>query len=141
MSTEHAPIVSHQPETWDRDLVQDDRGRIRPTPDYPVEVALAAVAGRWTTLVLRELMHGPCSFSDLREAMPTLSAKVLSDRLQGLTDRRLVVCERTRGFPVRTSYRLTTRGQALRPLLKTLHEVGSALLEEPEPIDSPCGGE
>ncbi|MEV4319388.1 helix-turn-helix domain-containing protein [Actinocrispum sp. NPDC049592] len=142
MTTEHARLVGHQTETWDAQLVPTDRGRVRqPTPDCPVEVALSAISGRWTTLVLRELMHGPCSFSELRDLLPALSAKVLADRLHGLVERGLVVCERTAGFPVRTRYQLTARGQALRPLLKTLYEVGSALAEGPEAIDSPCGGE
>ncbi|MFI2352425.1 hypothetical protein ACH492_36635 [Streptomyces sp. NPDC019443] len=51
--------ASRRPD-WDGELVPDERGRTRqPEPDCPVEVALAAVAGRWTTLVLRELMHEP----------------------------------------------------------------------------------
>jgi DNA-binding HxlR family transcriptional regulator len=36
-----------------------------------VRVALAAVAGRWTTLVLRELTCGPHSFGALRARLPT----------------------------------------------------------------------
>lgn len=115
-------------ETWDTELVPDERGRTsRPEADCPVEVALAAISGRWTTLVLRELMHGPRSFSELRASLPTLSAKILTERLTGLTDRDLAVRERTTGFPSRTQYRLTGRGLALRPLLVTLYEVGAAI--------------
>lgn len=121
--------ASHQTETWDRALVPDSRGRTdRPSPGCPVEVALDAISGRWTTLVLRELMHGPLSFSELRTRLPALSAKILSERLHGLTGRGLAVCERTAGFPTRTAYRLTERGLALRPLLITLYEVGGDLL-------------
>ena len=93
-----------------------------------MEVALAAIAGRWTTLVLRELMQGPLSFSELRSRLPSLSAKVLSDRLRGLTERGMAECARTAGFPTRTEYRLTERGLALRPLLITLYDVGGVLL-------------
>jgi DNA-binding HxlR family transcriptional regulator len=78
-------------------------------------------------LVLRELMHGPRSFSELRASLPTLSAKILTERLTGLTDRGLAVRERTTGFPSTTRYRLTDRGLALRPLLITLYEVGTAI--------------
>ncbi|MDQ0985572.1 helix-turn-helix domain-containing protein [Streptomyces sp. V2I9] len=105
------------------------RGRtVRPEPDCPVEVALAAVSGRWTTLVLRELMGGPLGFSELRQRLPELSAKVLSQRLSQLGDRGLVSVERRRGFPVRTSYTLTGAGRALRPLLIELYATGEALL-------------
>jgi DNA-binding HxlR family transcriptional regulator len=129
-------------ETWDPELVPDSRGRIRePDADCPVEAALAAISGRWTTLVIRELMQGPRSFSDLRACLPTLSAKVLTDRLRGLAERGLVVRCRTAGFPARTTYRLTDRGLRLRPLLMTLYEVGSDLLAGSEVIDSSRGGE
>ncbi|MBB5852786.1 winged helix-turn-helix transcriptional regulator [Amycolatopsis umgeniensis] len=120
--------AGHQTETFDGELVPDARGRTRrPEPDCPVEVALAAISGRWTTLVLRELMSGARSFSDLRAALPELSAKVLTERLGDLTSRRLAIREELPGFPSRTSYRLTPAGRALRPLLIELYRSGSAL--------------
>ncbi|MFJ9950351.1 winged helix-turn-helix transcriptional regulator [Kitasatospora sp. NPDC091207] len=114
--------------SWDVELVPDADGRTaRPEAGCPVEVALAAVAGRWTTLVLRELMHGPLSFGELRSRLPEISPKVLADRLRVLEERGLVVCERRRGFPVRTSHRLTETGRALRPLLVELYRTGMAI--------------
>ncbi|MER7756501.1 helix-turn-helix domain-containing protein [Kitasatospora sp. NPDC097643] len=92
-----------------------------------MELALSALAGRWTTLVLRELMHGPASFGELRGRLPEISPKVLADRLHALEERELVSCERLRGFPVRTSYRLTVAGRALRPLLVELYRTGVEL--------------
>ncbi|MET9626867.1 helix-turn-helix domain-containing protein [Lentzea sp. NPDC006480] len=105
--------------TWDR-----------PTADCPVEVALAAVSGRWATLVLRNLLHGPQSFSSLRASLPSLSAKVLTERLDSLVAQGLVSCTRSPGFPVRTSYAVTSRGLLLRPLLVELYRTGEALLGE-----------
>ncbi|KJK43808.1 HxlR family transcriptional regulator [Lentzea aerocolonigenes] len=105
--------------TWDR-----------PAEDCPVEVALAAVSGRWATLVLRNLLHGPQSFSSLRASLPSLSAKVLTERLDSLVAQGLVSCTRSRGFPVRTSYAVTARGSLLRPLLVELYRTGEALLGE-----------
>ncbi|MEU4918995.1 helix-turn-helix domain-containing protein [Streptomyces parvus] len=113
----------------DRELTPTARGRTaRPEPDCPVEVALAAVSGRWTTLVLRELMGGPLGFSELRERLPELSAKVLSQRLRELGERGLVSVESRRGFPVRTSYTPTGGGRTLRPLLIELYATGEGLL-------------
>lgn len=125
------PAAGHQTETrgWDPELVPDERGRTAaPEPDCPVEVALAAISGRWTTLVLRELMHGPRTFSDLRAALPRLSAKILTERLRELTARGLAEREQVNAFPSRVSYRLTAAGLALRPLLISLYDTGSALM-------------
>ncbi|ASR37991.1 HxlR family transcriptional regulator [Prauserella marina] len=116
---------------FDPELVPDARGATRrPEPECPVEVALAAISGRWTTLVLRELTAGPRSFGELRAALPTVSAKVLTDRLAELTRRGLVGKEVHAGFPTRTSYQLTTAGKRLRPLLVELYRTGAALLAE-----------
>ncbi|MER5497902.1 helix-turn-helix domain-containing protein [Streptomyces sp. NPDC002561] len=93
-----------------------------------MEVALTAVSGRWTTLLLRELMEGPRSFTELRSLFPELSPKVLSERLRALRERGLVTVERRRGFPVRTRYDLTEAGRALRPLLVELYATGERLL-------------
>ncbi|WP_381028223.1 winged helix-turn-helix transcriptional regulator [Streptomyces bullii] len=99
----------------------------RPEPDCPVEIALAAVAGRWTTLVLRELLHAPHSFGTLRDRLPEISPKVLTERLHTLRERGLVAQEKLPGFPVRTRYTLTPAGHALRPLLVELYRTGTML--------------
>ncbi|MBO1415794.1 helix-turn-helix domain-containing protein [Streptomyces sp. FH025] len=87
------------------------------------------VDGHWTTLVLRELMHGSASYGELRERLPEISPKVLAERLRALGERELVARERLVGFPVRTPYRLMPTGEALRPLLVELYRTGVELLE------------
>ncbi|MFF2652635.1 winged helix-turn-helix transcriptional regulator [Streptomyces sp. NPDC058045] len=114
---------------WDEVLVPTPSGRTRaPSPDCPVEVSLTAIAGRWTTLVLRDLMPGDArSYTELAESLPQLSDKVLTDRLGQLVSAGLVARTVTRGFPRRTEYRITDRGRELRPLLIELYRTGLAL--------------
>ena len=110
------------------DLVPDGEGNHRaPAPDCPVEVALAAVAGKWTTLILRDLSRNDLSYTDIRNGLPQLSDKVLSDRLDSLVARGLVARTRTATVPPRTAYALTEAGRALRPLLVELHATGTRL--------------
>lgn len=99
----------------------------------PVEAALEAISGRWTTLLLRDLMSGPRSYGEIRAALPTLSDKVLVDRLRGLQDRGLVLRRLHRGFPARTTYELSAAGRRMRPLLMQLYETGRALQQERHP--------
>ncbi|HEU5128804.1 MAG TPA: helix-turn-helix domain-containing protein [Glycomyces sp.] len=118
---------------WDHELVPTTAGRTdAPDPACPVEAALRVIGGRWTTLVIRELLHGPARYGDLRRALPTLSDKVLSERLAAL--RSLGVVERlaSPGFPAAVAYRLTARGETLRPLMVELYRTGSALLAPDE---------
>ncbi|WP_312866194.1 winged helix-turn-helix transcriptional regulator [Streptomyces boluensis] len=137
----HAPRDSQRAD-WDAELVPDADGRTRrPEPDCPVEIALAAVAGRWTTLVLRELMSGGDSFSALRERLPGISPKVLAERLRVLEERDLLTRDRIPGFPPRTRYRLTPSGHALRPLLVELYRTGAKLRSHPgEHASGPAPG-
>ncbi|WFR72090.1 helix-turn-helix domain-containing protein [Prescottella defluvii] len=102
---------------------------MRPESTCPVEAALAAVSGRWTSLVLRDLMHGPRSFGQLSLGLPELSDKVLADRLSSLVDRGLVRRRVLAGFPSRTEYSLTDAGATLRPLLIELYRTGERLQE------------
>jgi Predicted transcriptional regulators len=51
---------------------------------------LDLVGERWALLVIRELLLGPRRFSDLRAALPGLSANVLTQRLNELEERHIV---------------------------------------------------
>lgn len=113
---------------WDKELVPGADGRsVEPQHDCPVEAALEAVRGRWTTLVLRDLMHGDRSYGALAQGLPKLSDKVLADVLARLRERGLVCRTVFRGFPNRTLYGLTANGWNLRPLLIELYRTGSRI--------------
>ncbi|MFG1681481.1 winged helix-turn-helix transcriptional regulator [Nonomuraea sp. NPDC049269] len=107
-------------------LPDDPRANVaEPTPYCPVEITLAALRGRWTTLVIRELLHGDRTFTELRQALPTLSDKVLSDRLAHLTQAGVLDRHRQPGWPPRTRYRLTPQGHRLGPVLQELWDWGA----------------
>ncbi|MGW4111654.1 winged helix-turn-helix transcriptional regulator [Actinosynnema sp. NPDC004786] len=99
----------------------DPHGEVdHPVPDCPVEVTLHALRGRWTTLIVRELLAGERSFGDLAAALPALSDKVLADRLMQLVASGVVVRAREPGWPSRVRYSLTPRGEALRGVLEAM---------------------
>ncbi|MFF2850139.1 winged helix-turn-helix transcriptional regulator [Streptomyces sp. NPDC058001] len=103
-----------------------------PTPACPVEITLAALHGRWTTLVIRELLRGDRSYSELRAALPALSDKVLSDRLAHLAEADVVHRDRRAGWPPRVRYALTDQGRRLGPVLQALWDWGAdATVQEP----------
>ncbi|MBO8193295.1 helix-turn-helix transcriptional regulator [Streptomyces oryzae] len=95
-------------------------------PSCPVEITLHALRGRWTTLVVRELLCGPHTFSELAAALPGLSDKILTERLRQLADAGVVHRDRLPGWPTTVRYRLTGHGRALGPVLQTLWDWGNA---------------
>lgn len=78
------------------------------------------IGERWSLLVVREMMLGPRRFSELRTALPALSAKTLTERLEGLEATGIV--ERAMLPPPVAAqvYRLTTWGRELEPVLQAL---------------------
>ena len=79
--------------------------------------ALDQLGGRWTLLVVRELLCGSSRFNAIRRGVPRISKTVLSERLQGLTLLGAVARVETAQGP---EYRLTTAGRELSSLLGDL---------------------
>lgn len=83
----------------------------------PVSLAAEIFARRWTPLIVRELLAGSTRFNDLRRGIPSITASVLSRRLDelavaGIVERR----EDDDGL----QYVLTAAGQELRPVVEAL---------------------
>ena len=89
-----------------------------------VSHALDLVGERWALLVVRELVHGPKRFTDLRRGLRNASPNVLSQRLRELESIG-VLRHRRLGPPVGTwAYELTDWGRDLEPVLLDLSRWG-----------------
>jgi len=71
------------------------------------------IGRRWTGAIIYVLLESRCRFATLRQAIPDITDRMLSDRLQELETEgiveRIVVPE----TPVRVEYALTPKGRAL----------------------------
>ena len=89
----------------------------------PVEFALDTLGGKWKTLILARIKEGPMRYSDLRRLIPSLSEKVLTQRLADLVGIGFIALEQ---FPDgKERYTLTDRGRALATTLQALFDWGS----------------
>jgi DNA-binding HxlR family transcriptional regulator len=84
--------------------------------------AVELVGKRWTGAILSVLMDGPLRFSEVRQLVPDLSDRLLSERMkelesEGIVERRVVT-----GSPVHVEYRLTPKGRALEPALRAMRQ-------------------
>ncbi|WP_265587236.1 winged helix-turn-helix transcriptional regulator [Sphingomicrobium arenosum] len=82
--------------------------------------ALELLGERWTLLVLRELMLGPRRFSDLREDLPGISARVLTQRLAEMEAKGLVVRYRLPPPASVQVYDASDWGREAEPILQTM---------------------
>jgi DNA-binding HxlR family transcriptional regulator len=90
----------------------------------PVELAMEVLAGKWKPVILARLKDGPLRYGELRRLVPSLSDKMLTQRLHDLEELGLVASERT-GRAV--TYRFTPRAERLTPVLEALYAFGEAL--------------
>lgn len=82
--------------------------------------ALELLGERWTLLVVRELMLGGRRFSELRAALPGISANVLTQRLASL-EAHAVLRRRMLPPPARVQiYELTEWGYEAGPVIEVL---------------------
>jgi DNA-binding HxlR family transcriptional regulator len=82
--------------------------------------AVELVGKRWTGAILVVLLDGPLRFSEVAQAIPQLSDRLLSERMKELEARGLVARRVIDGPPVRVEYALTDMGHELEPALAAL---------------------
>jgi DNA-binding HxlR family transcriptional regulator len=99
--------------------------------------SLDVVGDRWTLLIVRELaLRGACRYTDLRNGLPGIASNLLADRLRELEHAGVIAREDAPPPIATTLFRLTPRGDRLRPLLDDLVRWGLPLMTEPKPGDA-----
>src|SRR3954463_3879753 len=71
------------------------------------------IGRRWTGAIIFVLLRSECWFATLREAIPDITDRMLSDRLQELEAEGIVARTVVPETPVRVEYALTKKGRAL----------------------------
>ena len=87
--------------------------------ECPVARGLSVVGDRWTLLILRDCFTGIRRFDDFQKSLG-ITRHVLAARLKALEESGVLVRVRYRERPPRYEYRLTDKGEALRPVLRAL---------------------
>ena len=85
-----------------------------------VERSAEVLSGKWTTLILRDLLGGSKRFGELRRSLTGVSPKTLTDRLKSLEAEGVLTRTLYPEMPPRTEYRLTEKGAALRPVIEAM---------------------
>ena len=102
----------------------------------PVARSLAVVGDRWTLLLVRELLLGPASYSELARGLVAIPTNLLADRLRLLENEGLLE-------PGARPYLLSPKGRDLAPVLASLAVWGHRHYGEPTSAlatHAGCGG-
>jgi len=100
--------------------------------DMPCSVArtLDIIGEWWTLLILRDVFYGVRRFEALRSHLG-ISRKVLTSRLERLTEEGILKKALYQTHPPRYEYRLTKKGLDLLPVLLTIMNWGDKWMSAP----------
>lgn len=105
-------------------------------PHYHQAVEL--IGRRWTGAIIAVLLaDGAHRFSELRDRVPGVSDRVLSQRMRELEASAIVSRSVDPGPPVCVRYALTEKGEELREAVRALEQWGRRWAEPPVPTPSP----
>ena len=94
----------------------------------PIARAAEILTERWTPIIVRNLMAGCTTFSEISAGAPGLSPSLLTQRLR-LLERAGVVETRPKPSGHGYLYELTESGRDLQPMLRALRDWGERWLE------------
>ncbi|MCL6298908.1 winged helix-turn-helix transcriptional regulator [Streptomyces kronopolitis] len=89
------------------------------------EVMLSVVGGKWKLLIIRYLLLGTHRFGELKQAMSTITQRMLTRQLRELENDDLVSRTVYPEVPPRVEYALTEAGESLRGIIGELDAWGS----------------
>lgn len=94
------------------------------TAGCPIRTTLEMLGGKWRLLIIHEIGHEPRHYSDLRQAIPDISEKMLVQELKNLIDNDLVERRSHREGRTRVTYALTANGHRALALVEPIRTFG-----------------
>jgi len=87
----------------------------------PVETTLGILSGRWTVMIIHQLLEGTKRFNQLQRELAGITHRTLSKQLREMEAQGLVERHDYREIPPRVEYSLTPLGLTLRDILQAMH--------------------
>ena len=103
----------------------------------PVAATLELIGGKYKALILWHLSEGTLRFSELKKAVNTATAKMLTQQLRELEENMLIHREVFPVIPPKVEYSLTELGKSLLPVLAAMRDWGADYLRSKD-LESNC---
>jgi DNA-binding HxlR family transcriptional regulator len=95
------------------------------------------IGRRWTGAIIFVLLKERCRFATLRDAIPDITDRMLSERLQELELEGIVERTVVPATPIRVEYALTKKGRALASAIDAIVEWAHKWIEVATPAAAP----
>ena len=90
----------------------------------PVQRTAKILDGKWTTLIVRDLIGGKKRYSELQRSLSGISPRLLAARLRLLEQHGILTRTAYPTVPPTTEYELTLLGKGLRDVIKAMAKFG-----------------
>jgi DNA-binding HxlR family transcriptional regulator len=121
------------------DDVATDTARHPPELCARFHRASELIGRRWTGAIIFVLLKSRCRFATLRDAIPEITDRMLSERLQELEQEGIVERTVVPETPVRVEYALTRKGRALAAAMDAIADWAHKWIAIPEPAAAASG--
>lgn len=102
----------------------------------PIARTSELIAERWTPIIVRNLLNGCRTFTEIRQGAPGISTALLAQRLDALERHGIVESEHNGPSGRGRSYRLTEKGRELKSVCDAMGQWGARWLEiQPHHLD------
>ncbi|PHR17024.1 MAG: transcriptional regulator [Hoeflea sp.] len=95
--------------------------------ECPVARASEILSGKWTTLIVRDLLSGKKRYSELQRSLLGISPRMLAARLSMLEQAGLITKRIYPTVPPKTEYELTEAGRRIEPVIAAMAAFGAGL--------------
>jgi DNA-binding HxlR family transcriptional regulator len=92
---------------------------------------IEVIGRRWTGAILQVMLGGATRYSDIRDSIPGLTDRLLSDRLRELEAEGILERVVLPEVPVCIRYHLTEKGRELVPIIETIQAWSSKWAAQP----------
>ena len=94
----------------------------------PVARTAEIISGKWTLLIIRDLVSGVKRFHQLERSLHGISPKTLSERLRSLEEEGIIIRQTFAEVPPRVEYSLTEKGYDLVGVIESMRSFGKRWL-------------
>ena len=102
---------------------------LKKLPKCPVETTIELLNNKWKFLIIRDLMTGTKRFGELKQALGTITQKVLTTNLRSMEEDGLVLRKTYSQVPPRVEYTLSDIGYSLAHVVDAMADWGSGYKE------------
>lgn len=117
---------------WKRKVNIQEGCNVKMRREYtcPLELTHDIIKGKWKPIILWELSKGGCSLSNLKKSIQGISQKMLIQHLNELLEYGVIDKTKNEGYPLKSNYLLTERGNKIFEAVSIMQSVGIEMMIE-----------